>query len=115
MKGCTTLATVILEYLLVTGALQQFSLAAPTLQTNEHAADETAVTAAAASPDFKRGTEYRNVLFGNYLCRVQKAADLVWNKLQVRIINEHFIMQHKIHSCCCYCIIIHICTFIIVV
>ena len=64
MKASTTLATVIFEYLLVTG-VQQFSLAAPTLQT--------------------RGTEYRNVLFGNYLCHVQKAADLVWNKIQVRL------------------------------
>ena len=53
----------------------QFSLAAPALQASE---DPDAV-----SFDVKRDAEYRNSLFGAYICRVMKATDAVQAKLLV--------------------------------
>ena len=71
----TTLGFAVLNCLLLINCLQQFGLAAPTLQANEDVA--------AVSSDVKRDVEYRNALFSIYTCRVQKAADAVRNKLQV--------------------------------
>ena len=82
----TTLAFAVLNCLLFINCLQQFGLAAPTLQANE---DVTAV-----SSDVKRDVEYRNALFSIYTCRVQKAADAVRNKLQV-IFNIIFIYLYS--------------------
>ena len=53
----------------------QISLAVPALQASENLD--------AVSFDFKRDAEYRNSLFGAYICRVMKAAEGVQSKLQV--------------------------------
>ena len=70
------LAFAVLECLLLFCCLQQFGLAAPTVETKDDIA--------AVSFDVKRGAEYRNALFGVYTCRVKKAADAVKDKLQVK-------------------------------
>ena len=70
------LAFAVLECLLPFCCLQQFGLAAPTVEAKD---DVVAV-----SSDVKRGVEYRNALFGVYTCRVKKAADAVGDKLQVK-------------------------------
>ena len=73
----TVLMFAVFEYLLLISFLQHFSLAAPTLQTSE----DVAVTS--VHTDVKRNVEYRNAQFGAYICRVQKAADLVRAKVNV--------------------------------
>ena len=82
----TVLAFALLEYFLLSCSLQQFGLAVPTIAGKEHA---TVVSA-----DAKRGADYRNALFGVYICRVKKAADAVDNKLQVR-----FLLMIFLHTC----------------
>ena len=69
------LVITVFESILFISFLQQFSLAAPTLQGNE----DVAVVPA----HVKRDAEYRNAQFGAYICRVLKATDLVRTKLQV--------------------------------
>ena len=73
MKAALTFA--VLECILFFCCLQQFGLAAPTVEADKDIA--------AVSSDVKRGAEYRNALFGVYSCRVKKAADAVRDKLQV--------------------------------
>jgi len=72
----TVLAFAVFECILLISFLQQLSSAAPTLQTND---EDVAVISA----DVKRDAEYRNAQFSSYICRVQKAADLVRTKLNV--------------------------------
>jgi len=67
----------VFDFLLLISFLQQLSSAAPTFQANDH--EDVAVISA----DVKRDAEYRNAQFGAYICRVQKAVDLVRNKLNV--------------------------------
>ena len=70
------LAFALLECLLLFCCLQQFGLAAPTVEAKDDIA--------AVSFDVKRDADYRNALFGVYTCRVKKAADAVKDKLQVK-------------------------------
>ena len=72
----TVLAFTVFECLLFINCLQQFSLAAPTLQANED-------VAAVSSNVQRRDAEYRNSLFSVYSCRVVKAVDAVVDKIQV--------------------------------
>ena len=71
----TILASAVFECLLLISSLQQFSLAVPVWQANEDGA--------VVSADTKRDAEYRNAQFSAYICRVQKAANLVRIKLEV--------------------------------
>ena len=75
MKIVLVFAVLLSECLLFSSLLAQISLAAPTLQASEDLA--------AASFDVKRDVEYRNSLFGAYICRVMTAADAVRTNLQV--------------------------------
>ena len=68
----------VLECLLFSSFLAQISEAASNLQATE---DQAAV-----SFDVKRDAEYRNSLFGAYICRVMKATERVKANLQVIVV-----------------------------
>ena len=72
----------VFKCLLFISFLQQLSSAAPTLQANDH--EDVAMI----SVDVKRDAEYRNAQFSSYLCRVQKAIELVKTKLNVSFTED---------------------------
>ena len=84
MKAVLTFA--VLDCILLFCCLQQFGLAAPTVQADGDIA--------AVSSDVKRDAEYRNALFGVYSCHVQKAAGAVRDKLQVRFLLVVFVHSY---------------------
>ena len=73
MKAVLTFA--VLDCILFFCCLQQFGLAAPTVEADENLD--------AVSSDIKRDAEYRNVLFGVYACRVKKATEATVDKIEV--------------------------------
>ena len=75
----TALTFAVFHCLLLIGCFQMLGMAAPTLQANNDA------PIVSNSSDVKRDAEYRNILFGIYSCRIQKAADAVRAKLEVII------------------------------
>ena len=71
----TALVFAVLECFLLINYLQQLASAAPPLRANE---DVVAIPS-----DIKRGAEYRNALFGVYVCHVKKATEAVTDKIEV--------------------------------
>ena len=85
----TFLSVAVLGSTLLTSIFLQFSLAAPTVLTNN---------LDVASSDIKRDANNRNALFGAYICRVQKVADRVTTMLNVRILELH-IYKYNTYIC----------------
>ena len=71
----TALLFEVLQCFLLINCLQQLALAAPSLRPNE---DVVAI-----SSDAKRDVEYRNALFGVYVCHVKKATEAITDKIEV--------------------------------
>ena len=69
------LVSAVLECFLLINCSQQLASAAPPLRATE---DVVAI-----SSDAKRDTEYRNALFGVYICRVKKATEAITDKIEV--------------------------------
>ena len=90
-----TLAFVVLEGLLFTSVLQQFSMAAPTHTTPAAGSgfddDDASPDTVVPSCGFKKDSDHRNKIFGNYLCSIEKAKDLIRNKLKVSFKHMHII------------------------
>ena len=73
----TALGFAVLECFVLITCMEHFGLAAPTLQT--HSLEDVP----AVLSDVKRGAENRNAHFGAYLCHIQKATNVVVQKLRV--------------------------------
>ena len=71
----TAIVFAVLECFLLINCLQKLASAAPPLRATE---DVVAIPS-----DVKRGAEYRNALFGTYVCHVKKATEAVTDKIKV--------------------------------
>ena len=76
----TALVFAVLQCFLLINCLQQLASAVPPSRANE---DVVAV-----SSDDKRGAEYRNALFGVYVCHVKKATEAVTDKIEVKHVSN---------------------------
>ena len=76
----TALVFAVLECFLLINCLQQLALAAPPSRANEDVV--------AMSSDAKKGAEYRNALFGVYVCHVKKATGAVTDKIEVKHVSN---------------------------